>query len=214
MTSARLAIVLAAVVAGALSAVVVRIVRTGPSRATRPATEPGVLFLVTARRWQYLMFLIGGLVMVATGLIIFVIGLAGQGLGPEVGGPFIGVVFGLPFLALARWRNRSHLEVTADSVWVFKGTGKRVQVPLSQVTRLTVLSTNRYGGVVARAGRKKLFSANTTMLGYPQLIDYLQTQRPDLEIPLGAWPLQEYQDSDQLDSDQPEHPRHAIDGDR
>ncbi len=29
------------------------------------------------------------------------------------------------------------------------------------------------------------------MLGYPQLIDFLQHTRPDLPIPDGSWPLQQ-----------------------
>lgn len=183
------------VVAAVVTGIVVAVVRRSPSTATRAATQPGVLFLVTARGWQTWMLRGVSLASIAAGLICVLVGSITSDPGPIIGGVIIALAFGVPFLLLANWLHGTRLEVTEDAVWVFKGLGKRELVPLSRITRFTAQSGN-YGGIVARTGekglfQKKLFQANRTMLGYPQLIDYLSTRRPDLEIPAASWPLQD-----------------------
>lgn len=198
----RIAVLIALSVMAGVTSVVIAVIRRAPSIATRRATMPDVLFLVTARRWQYLLIRGVGIGAIVLGVLLGLIGIGGADPGPVFGGTGIALALGLPFLWLAHWLNRSHLEVTADSVWVFKGVSKQERVPLTRITRLTALSGN-YGGVVARAGTKKLFQASRTMLGYPALIDYLIARRPDLIIPDRSWPLQ--------DEANVTKPRHSLD---
>lgn len=157
---------------------------------TRPATKSGVLFVVSNRKWQVLVLEVIGLVIGATGIVLVVLSivLGGSALG---GGP-PGVVFvlaGLILLWMGHGVSRARLEVTPDSVWVFRWSGAPREVPLRAISRLDPLTRNNYGGVAARSPKRRLFSASRLMLGYPQLIDYLHTNRADLPIPDTSWPF-------------------------
>lgn len=98
-------------------------------------------------------------------------------------------IVGVLFLWLARGPKRVRLEVTSDSIWVFGWTGAPRKVPLSDISRLSLLASSNYGGVVAYTEQGRSFNANRLMLGYRQLIDYFQTRRPDRAIPESSWPL-------------------------
>jgi hypothetical protein len=94
------------------------------------------------------------------------------------------------FLRVARSVARRHLEVTPDSIWVFRRRRAPREIAVEEITELRPLVSNRYGGVTARAGRRKLFGVDRLMLGYAQLIDYLETRRPDLSVPEQSVALQ------------------------
>lgn len=75
-------------------------------------------------------------------------------------------------------------------MWVFRWRGAPRQIQISEIARLTALTSNNYGGVVAHSKQHRLFTASRLMLGYPELIDYFRTHRPDLPIPDPSKPLQ------------------------
>lgn len=112
-------------------------------------------------------------------LLATLVGGSSQGAG--IPGVFVAVV-GFAFVWLARATARARLEVTPDSIWSFRWVGKPRHVQLSQITRLSPMTRNNYGGVVAHVKHRRVFSANGLMLGYPQLIDYFQERRPDLSV--------------------------------
>lgn len=187
---ALLSLAIAGGIGWGLVALVVRQVRRSPSTSTRTATQPGVVFIVCARRWQSTLLSWTGVVFIVAGCVL--LGLAIAIGGSAAGGGIPGVIFilaGVAFLLVGRGVARARLEVTPDSVWVYRRSGAPRQVQLSEITRLSPLVRNNYGGVVVRSEKRRLFSATRVMLGYPQLIDYLHTQRPDLVIPEAALPL-------------------------
>ena len=125
-----------------------------------------------------------GLLFIAAGsaLLALAVTVGGSATGGGIPGAII-VVGGGVFLRMARSVARRHLEVTPDSIWVFQTKRAPREIAVAEITKLRPLVSNRYGGVTARAGRRKLFSVNRLMLGYAQLIDHLQTRRPDLDVP-------------------------------
>jgi len=164
-------------------------VRRAPSVATRNATEVDVSFIVCARQWQSALLRWCGIAFVAVGLVCLLIAIVVPGQeGAGIGGIFIALL-GLCFVWMARGVARARLEVTPDSIWVFRWRGAPRQIPLHEIARLTPLTSNNYGGIVAHSTQRRLFSATRITLGYPQLIEYLQKRRPDLAIPVASWPL-------------------------
>ena len=167
-------------------------VRRAPSVSTRDATESGVSFIVSARRWQSRVLMATGILFVVVGCLLLLISILGgddeSTLGAGIPGVFI-ALGGIVFIWMGRGVARARLEVTEDTIWVFRWRGAPRQVPLHEIARLTPLTSNNYGGVVARSAQRRLFSATRLMLGYPQLIEYFQKRRPDLAIPDASWPL-------------------------
>lgn len=184
-----LSLLIAFVVMVGITAFVSSRVRRAPSVSTRAATESAVSFIVCARRWQSALLRWCGILFVAVGLVCLLIAVVADGQeGAGIGGVFI-ALFGLCFLWIARGVARARLEVTEDSVWVFRWRGAPRQIAISEISRLAPMTSNNYGGVVARSEHRRLFSATRIMLGYPQLIGYLHARRPDLPIPDTSWPL-------------------------
>ncbi|NNC11908.1 hypothetical protein HII28_08450 [Planctomonas sp. JC2975] len=185
-----LSLLITAVVLVAILIIMSTVVRRGQNASTRQATQPDVLFVVSSRGWQSRVLGWVGILLIAGGIVLVVLAvvLGGSSAG---GGPF-GVILGLAgllFLWMARGVSRARLEVTPDSVWVFGWSGAPTKVPVGEIAKLAPLSRNNYGGVIARSPKKRLFSANRLMLGYPQLIDYLHTNRSDLPIPDTSQPF-------------------------
>jgi hypothetical protein len=109
-------------------------------------------------------------------------------LGPGITGVCI-VVGGVVFVWLAHGMARARLEVMPDAIWVVPMLKSPKEVPVDSIVRLAPILSNTYGGVVARSSTGRVFRADRTMLGYPQLIEYFQDRRPDLAIPNSAWPI-------------------------
>ena len=181
-------LITAVVLAGTVSLVSAG-VRRSSSAPTRQGTRPDVLFVVSSRPWQAWVLRGVGLLFVAAGVVlVLVAALFG---GSAAGGAIPGVVLalvGLFFVWMAHGVSRARLEVAPDSVWVFRWRGAPRQIPLSEVSRLEPLTRNNYGGVTAHSQKRRLFSANRLMLGYPQLIDYFRSRRSDLRIPDASLP--------------------------
>lgn len=155
------------------------------------ATMSGVTFVVSSPAWRSKLLAGCGLLFIAAGSAL--VGLAVVVEGSATGGGIPGVIIALTggvFLRVARSVAQRHLEVTTDSIWVFGTRRAPREIAVAEITKLKPLVSNRYGGVTARAGRRKLFSVNRLMLGYAQLIDYLATRRPDLNVPEQSVPLQ------------------------
>lgn len=188
-----LSILIVAVLSAGVTAFVAARTRRAPSVATREATEVGVSFVVCARRWQSALIRWTGFLFVVVGCVLLLVAVF-AGADEEARGAGIpGVVIalgGLLFVWMAHGMTRARLEVTRDDVWVFRWAGAPRQVSVREIERLTPLTGNNYGGVVARSEAGRLFSANRLMLGYPQLIEHLRARRPDLAIPEASWPLQ------------------------
>ena len=183
----------AIIVMAAVTAIVSNIARRSPSMIKWKASRPGVLFIVCMRRWAYLLIRIFGIAVIVIGAIMMLASLPGTSgdntsLGASVGGGIM-IIGGIFFVWLAHYMARIRLEVTPDTIWVFPGVGAPRQVALSELTELKPLMSNNYGGIVARSSTERLFYASRVMLGYAQLIEYLQTNRPDLAIPEESLPL-------------------------
>lgn len=167
-------------------------VRRASRVATRDATRSGVSFIVCARRWQSVMMRVVGILFIAVGGFLLLVAIVPSSSSSARGAAIPGVVIalvGILFVWIARGLSRARLEVTPDSVWIFRFTGQAREVPVRDISRLTALGSNNYGGVVAHLEHGRSFSATRLMLGYPQLIDYLQTRRPDLPIPDASQPM-------------------------
>lgn len=175
-----------------VTTIVSNIARRSPSMVTWHASRSGVLFIVCMRRWAYLLIRIFGIVIIVIGAIMMLASLPGTSentsLGASIGGGIM-IIGGIFFVWLAHYMARIRLEVTPDTIWVFPGVGAPRQVPLSELTELKPLMSNNYGGIVAHSSTGRLFYASRVMLGYAQLIEYLQTNRPDLAIPEESLPL-------------------------
>lgn len=177
-----------------VTAAVTGILRRAPAVATWKATRAGVLFVVCSRRWQRVLLRVVGIPAIVIGCFLLLVALTVTGDGPMLGVGIAGLaigVGGILLLWLAHAMARSRLEVASGSVWVFPMAGAPRQVALGDITALASLPSSNFGGIVARAGSSTLFSANRSMLGYPQLIEWLRTGRPDLAVPDGSWPLQQ-----------------------
>lgn len=185
-----LSLLITAAVLGGVTAVVSALVRRSRSGAARQGSRPDVLFVVSSRPWQSLLLRSVGLLFVATGvvLVLLAVVLGGSAEGGAIPGVVIALA-GLFFVWMAHGVMRARLEVASDSVWVFRWRRAPREIPLNEVSRLEALTGSNYGGVTARSHHHRLFSANRLMLGYPQLIDYLGTRRPDLPIPDASRPL-------------------------
>lgn len=167
-------------------------VRRAASVATRMATQSEVSFVVCSRRWQSILIRGVGALFIVVGCLLLLVAIVPSSTtslhGAAIPGTIIAIV-GVLFLWLARGLKRVRLEVTSDSIWVFPWTGAPREVALSDISRLSLLASSNYGGVVAYTEHGRSFTANRLMLGYRQLIDYFQTRRPDLAIPESSWPL-------------------------
>jgi hypothetical protein len=184
-----LSLLIALVVSSGVTIFVSYRVQRASSVSTRAATQRGVSFVVSARRWQSGLLRGCGILLVAVGCLLLLVAILAPGQqGPGIAGAII-ALGGIGFMWLGHGVRRARLEVTPDSVWVIGWTGAPKQIPVQQITRLGRLLSNNYGGIVARSGERRLFSASRIMLGYPQLIGYLRMQRPDLTIPVGSLPL-------------------------
>ena len=146
-------------------------------------------FVVRSPGWQGALLRWTGVFFIVVGCVLLLLAIL---IDSQRGAGIPGVIIalgGLVFLWMARGIRRARLEVTADSILVFRWTGAPREVHLGDVSLLAPLSSNNYGGVVARSSDRRLFSANRLMLGYPQLIDYFRTRRPDLPVPDASSPL-------------------------
>jgi hypothetical protein len=167
-------------------------VRRAPATTTWKARRSGVLFVVRSRRWQCILIRTVGIVWIVIGCFLLLVALTDPG---ESSTPGMGIaavalaVGGILFVWLAHGMARSRLEVTPDTVWVFPGVGAPRAVAVGDIAVLKPLASNNYGGVVARSATKRLFHASRVLSGYPQLIEFLRTRRPDLPIPDASWPL-------------------------
>lgn len=173
-----------------VTTIVSSIVRRSSSVAKRKATRPDVLFIVCFRRWASILIRTVGIAIIVVGCLLGIGLFTGDDsmLGMGLAGAIMAVV-GLLFVWLAHGMVRMRLEVTADTIWMFPMMGTPRKAALSDVTSLSSLKSNNYGGIVALSGNKHLFYASRVMLGYPQLIEYFQTRRPDLTIPDVSMPL-------------------------
>ncbi|MEO7123925.1 MAG: hypothetical protein ABI400_12580 [Lacisediminihabitans sp.] len=191
-TTIVLSVVFTLVVLVGVTAFVSSRVRRASSVSTREATRSNVSFIVCSRRWQSILLRGTGILFVVIGCLLLLVaivpGTIPSAQGEGIPGVIIAIV-GLVFLWLARRLARARLEVTPDSIWVFRGRGTPREVPVSSIARLRAMTSNNYGGVVIHPEQGRSFSANRLMLGYSQLIDYLQTNRPDLPIPDASGPL-------------------------
>jgi membrane-bound ClpP family serine protease len=162
-----------------------RVHRSNVSAATQVAES----FVVRSRGWQATLLRWTGIFFIAVGCVLLLVAIVFPS---QEGAGIPGVIIaigGLVFLWISRGVRRARLEVTDDSISVFRWTGAPRRVLVNEISRLTPMASNNYGGVVARSDHGRLFSANRLMLGYPQLIDYLHTRRPDLAIPADSAPL-------------------------
>jgi hypothetical protein len=156
---------------------------------TSTSTQAGGSFVVRSREWQSTLLRWTGIFFIVGGCALLLIAIVIHG---QEGAGIPGVVValaGLLFLGLARGVRRARLEVTDDSISVYRWTGAPRLIQVQEIVRLAPMTSNNYGGVVARSHNRRLFSANRLMLGYPQLIDYLVAHRPDLPIPDSSRPL-------------------------
>jgi di/tricarboxylate transporter len=175
-----------------VTTVVSGLVRRAPSTATWKATRAGVLFVVCPRRWQRVLIRTVGIAVIVIGCFLFLVAISSGGHDSSLTMGIAGVVMvigGILGVGLAHGMTRLRLEVMADAVWVIHMAGAPRRVALSEITELAPLRSNNYGGIVARSATTSLFSATRIMLGYPQLIDYVQKRRPDLLIPDVSRPL-------------------------
>ena len=176
----------------AVTAIVSSIVRHSPSVAKRKAIQPGVLFIVCFRRWASIMLRVVGIAAIVLGALLLAVSITtahnDSSLGMGVGGVIL-AIGGALFAWLAYGVARSHLEITADTVWIYPMLGKLKKVNTSDITKLRPLLSSNYGGIVAYSNVKRLFYASRVMLGYPQLIEYFRETHPDLEIPPESLPL-------------------------
>lgn len=167
-------------------------VRQSSSVSTSPATQAGVSFVVRSRGWQGAVLRWTGIFFIVVGCVLLLLAIVFNGDPSMLGAGIPGVVIALVgffFVWMGRGVTRARLEVTPDSVWVYRWTGAPRQVPVREISRLAPLASNNYGGVVARSDKRRLFSATRLMLGYPQLIEYFSTSRPDVPIPDACQPL-------------------------
>jgi hypothetical protein len=153
------------------------------------AGQAGTSFVVRSRGWQGALLRWTGIFFIVIGCVLLLVAIVIRG---QEGAGIPGVIIaigGFVFLWISRGIRRAHLEVSDDSIWVFRWTGAPRRISVNEISRLTPMASNNYGGVVARSDKHRLFSANRLMLGYPQLIDYFRTRRPDLSIPADSLPL-------------------------
>lgn len=180
-----------AVLVGVTAFVSSRARRTS-SVSKREATRSEVLFIVCARRWQSRLLRGVGILFVVIGCLLALVAFVPSGTssaqGAVIPGAIIAIV-GIFFLWLARGLAHLRLEVTPNSIWVFGWAGQPREIRVIDISRLGELASSNYGGVVAQFEHGRSFNANRLMLGYPQLIDYFQTHRPDLEVPESSRPL-------------------------
>ena len=189
-TTIFLSLLVALALAGGITSFVTSLVRRSPNTATRAAEHDGVAFVVCNRRWQSALFQWFGLALLALGCVLILLDIFGGGASDGLSG--VGVVFvllGFLILWISHGIRRSRIEVTADSIWVYRWRGAPRQFAVDDITALRTLRSNNYGGLVAHAKRRRVFSANRLMLGYPQLIRYLAERRPDLALPPGSHPF-------------------------
>jgi len=179
-------------IAGVITTIVTAIIRRSPSRATARATREGVLFVVSTRMWQRVLIRTVGIAVLPLAVMLLLA--AAFVRDPEIGMVIAGaamLVGGILFILLARGMKRMRLEVTPDSVWSFGLVRGPNEVPVAEITRLEPNPGDRFGGILAKTEGTTRFGATRLMLGYPQLIEFLQHTRPDLPIPDGSWPLQQ-----------------------
>ncbi len=188
---ANSSVAVAVLIAGVITTIVTAIIRRSPSRATARATREGVLFVVSTRMWQRVLIRTVGIAVLPLAVMLLLA--AAFVRDPEIGMVIAGaamLVGGILFILLARGMKRMRLEVTPDSVWSFGLVRGPNEVPIAELTSLEPNPGDRFGGILAKTGSSTRFGATRLMLGYPQLIDFLQHSRPDLPIPEGSWPLQ------------------------
>lgn len=187
-----LSVLFTLVVLVGVTAVVSSRVRRASSVSTRQATRSDVSFVVCSRRWQSILIRGVGVLFLVVGVLLLLVAIVPSNSASAEGAGIPGVIIavvGLFFLRLALGLARARLEVTPDSIWVFRGRGTPREIPVSSITRLRGMTSNNYGGLVIHPEHGRSVSANRLMLGYPLLIDYLHTNRPELPIPDSSWPL-------------------------
>jgi len=187
-----LSVVLSIAVLAGVTAFVSNQVRRASSVSPREATRSEVSFIVSARRWQSVMMRVVGTLSIVVGGVLLLVAVVPSSSSSSggVGIPSVIIaIVGIFFLWIARGLSRARLEVTPDSIWIFRFTGQPREVAVADISRLSALGSNNYGGLVAHIEQGRSFSATRIMLGYPQLIDYIQTKRPDLPIPDASQPM-------------------------
>ena len=192
-TITRISILITIFMLLAITGVVTTIIRRTPSVAKRKATYTDVLFVVCQRSWQSIMVRTFGILCIIAGCVMLLVGIISQTSDSALGMGIVGGIFallGILVVWVAHGMTRMGLEVMEDAIWVFPMTGSPRKVELSEVTKLDKLVSNNYGGIVVRSDKRVLFKVTRLMLGYPQLIEYFQSHRPDLEIPAASYPLQ------------------------
>lgn len=161
-------------------------VRRVASAVARKSTQSEVSFVVRSRRWQSILTRGVGALLIVVGGLLFLVAILPSSTsslhGAAIPGAIIAIV-GVLFLRLARGLKRVRLEVTFDSICVFGWTGAPREIPLGDISRLLLLASSNYGGVVAYTKHGLSFTANRLMLGCRQLIEYFHTRRADLAIP-------------------------------
>lgn len=182
------------VVGGSLAVAVHAAVLRSSATGSGAGSHDGVLFVVRPRRGQRILLRTVGIVMVVvSGFALLVAATSPSdsgGVGSTIAGGAIGLV-GVYLIWGAHYWAYKRLEVAPDTVWVYRLSRRPRRVLLSDITRLRPIPSNNFGsggGFVARAGRKRLFAAPRTMIGYTELIDHLHSTRPDLRIPADAHP--------------------------
>lgn len=175
-----------------LSAVVVSRVRNGPATSSQVPTRDGVLFVVCSRRWQRVVLRSVGIPLIVIGCFPLLVAVTNSGGDTEVGAAItaaVVLILGGALVWQAHTMVRTRLEVTLDSIWVFRPVHAPREVALNDIAELEPIGSNNSAGIAVRSTAKRLFLARKLMFGYGRLIDYLQARRPDLAIPSASRPL-------------------------
>jgi hypothetical protein len=92
------------------------------------------------------------------------------------------LLVGVALLWLAHGMSGMRLEVSRQAVFVSRGFLPPIRVEVAEITRLRPHAAQRYSGVLAKRGRRTVFTATSAMTGYGQLLDYLTAEGPDLFV--------------------------------
>lgn len=92
------------------------------------------------------------------------------------------LLVGVALLWLAHGMSGMRLEVSRQAVFVSRGFLPPIRVEVAEITRLRPHAAQRYSGVLAKRGRRTVFTATSAMTGYGQLLDYSTAERPDLFV--------------------------------
>lgn len=165
----------------AVSALVRRSDRKRPPSTVVGDEAHGVLFTVRARRWNYLLLRIIGIVFIVVGGFFFLATLTLLD-DPDAIGMLITavamVLFGILFVYLGVGQKRRRVEAYDDQLIVtpmFRAAGA---VGPGAITRISP-TTNRFGGLDIRAkGRRGVISVLAIDAAYPELCAWLEQRAP------------------------------------